>query len=401
MNEDSGRQGMTPQERGLLAEIAASPDDDAPRLVYADWLEERGDLVPAAFLQYQVAAARSVAVRKALEDRTRTSTPPAPAAVAQVRQEREHRRKIWLERGGGDHQRCLRGLVESLLGRELPADAVVGEEAADPDAGGLNCVAEWSSGHTRCRFLRGFLVKLNISADDFLGSPGLITLSPVLSEVTFRAATGLLAALAASPLLTPAAAVRFEGEPFSAAEVRSWLTSPYLGGLRRLQLPVDAEGAAALAAAPEVSALEELTLRGPIGDAGAAALAASNHLSALKKLDLEGTGVGDAGAAALAASRGLGGVEDLNLGGNPLGEAGLAALASPAATLRPARLGLAKTGCCPYVLGPCPEVAAATWDEYRDPFPDEEAIRAFESESLRSRLVQSIIGRFSWPVKIY
>lgn len=28
---------------GFLAEIAASPDDDLPRLVYADWLEERGD----------------------------------------------------------------------------------------------------------------------------------------------------------------------------------------------------------------------------------------------------------------------------------------------------------------------------------------------------------------------
>lgn len=30
-------------EGALLAAIAAAPDDDAPRLVYADWLEERGD----------------------------------------------------------------------------------------------------------------------------------------------------------------------------------------------------------------------------------------------------------------------------------------------------------------------------------------------------------------------
>ena len=27
----------------FLAQIAANPDDDALRLVYADWLEERGD----------------------------------------------------------------------------------------------------------------------------------------------------------------------------------------------------------------------------------------------------------------------------------------------------------------------------------------------------------------------
>jgi uncharacterized protein (TIGR02996 family) len=27
----------------LLQAVLASPDDDTPRLVYADWLEERGD----------------------------------------------------------------------------------------------------------------------------------------------------------------------------------------------------------------------------------------------------------------------------------------------------------------------------------------------------------------------
>ncbi|MEK6234824.1 MAG: TIGR02996 domain-containing protein, partial [Planctomycetales bacterium] len=31
-------------EQAFLAEIAANPDDDAPRLIFADWLEERGDL---------------------------------------------------------------------------------------------------------------------------------------------------------------------------------------------------------------------------------------------------------------------------------------------------------------------------------------------------------------------
>jgi uncharacterized protein (TIGR02996 family) len=30
-------------EQALLAAIRAHPDDDAPRLIYADWLEERGD----------------------------------------------------------------------------------------------------------------------------------------------------------------------------------------------------------------------------------------------------------------------------------------------------------------------------------------------------------------------
>jgi uncharacterized protein (TIGR02996 family) len=33
----------SPVEAGLLAAVLAAPDDDAPRLVYADWLDERGD----------------------------------------------------------------------------------------------------------------------------------------------------------------------------------------------------------------------------------------------------------------------------------------------------------------------------------------------------------------------
>jgi len=34
---------MHPDERSFITEILRHPYDDAPRLVYADWLEERGD----------------------------------------------------------------------------------------------------------------------------------------------------------------------------------------------------------------------------------------------------------------------------------------------------------------------------------------------------------------------
>ena len=34
---------IAPDEEAFLFEIAANPDSDAPRLVFADWLEERGD----------------------------------------------------------------------------------------------------------------------------------------------------------------------------------------------------------------------------------------------------------------------------------------------------------------------------------------------------------------------
>lgn len=39
----------------LLANVVAHPADDAPRLVYADWLEERGEGGRAAFIRFQCA----------------------------------------------------------------------------------------------------------------------------------------------------------------------------------------------------------------------------------------------------------------------------------------------------------------------------------------------------------
>src|SRR5450432_1909805 len=46
------------ESSALLAAILASPADDAPRLVYADWLDENGDTSRAAFIRVQVALAR-------------------------------------------------------------------------------------------------------------------------------------------------------------------------------------------------------------------------------------------------------------------------------------------------------------------------------------------------------
>src|SRR5437764_549926 len=43
---------------GLLQAILEAPDDDAPRLVYADWLEDHGDPEWAEFIRAQIAYAR-------------------------------------------------------------------------------------------------------------------------------------------------------------------------------------------------------------------------------------------------------------------------------------------------------------------------------------------------------
>jgi uncharacterized protein (TIGR02996 family) len=49
---------MHPEEDSLLRAVAANPDDDAVRLVYADWVEEHGAADRAEFIRVQVERAR-------------------------------------------------------------------------------------------------------------------------------------------------------------------------------------------------------------------------------------------------------------------------------------------------------------------------------------------------------
>ena len=48
-------------ESAFLRTILDRPDDDAPRLVYADWLEERGDTARAEFIRVQIELANLAA----------------------------------------------------------------------------------------------------------------------------------------------------------------------------------------------------------------------------------------------------------------------------------------------------------------------------------------------------
>jgi len=60
---------MTTQD-ALLRSILTSPQDDTPRLVYADWLEENGDGARSEFVRVQVELARLGPPHKVLEGRT-------------------------------------------------------------------------------------------------------------------------------------------------------------------------------------------------------------------------------------------------------------------------------------------------------------------------------------------
>lgn len=52
---------MTDPERGLLAAVCESPDDDTPRLILADWYDEHGQPDRAGFIRAQIELDRLVA----------------------------------------------------------------------------------------------------------------------------------------------------------------------------------------------------------------------------------------------------------------------------------------------------------------------------------------------------
>jgi uncharacterized protein (TIGR02996 family) len=49
---------MTPDEIAFIASIKANPEDDMPRLVFADWLEENGQSERAEFIRVSIEAMR-------------------------------------------------------------------------------------------------------------------------------------------------------------------------------------------------------------------------------------------------------------------------------------------------------------------------------------------------------
>lgn len=63
---------MDPQERALIAAVRAAPDADEPRVVYADWLQQRGEpRGELVMLQLEIAAGRGTPAIEAREQELR------------------------------------------------------------------------------------------------------------------------------------------------------------------------------------------------------------------------------------------------------------------------------------------------------------------------------------------
>jgi uncharacterized protein (TIGR02996 family) len=371
---------MTSSQDALYRAICAQPNEDTPRLMFADLVEERGDDLRAQFIRTQVALSNAPAYDPAwvnarqFEPDAATgwsvahTLPKAPAGCSWHRFEfrRGFPWKISVL--------SLDTLIRS--GTELFDSAPIQALDIDPrDRPDLSVLADWPH--------LAYLHKLEFSVGWF-GADAIARLvdSPhatVLTELGFEfdgLAPDGLTALAASPLFARLKGLELRSNaipPELIVDALSASTEP--GELARLSLPYNRIGPADaenLFRLPAVSAVQHLDVSdNPLGSDGTSALAGSGLIRGLRVLNLSKTLPGVPGVKALTEAGGLAGVRMLdlsdnrlgpvavkvlagcggfrglrvlNLRNNPIGDAGAAALASARALSGLLELDLRDTG---------------------------------------------------------
>ena len=251
----------------FLAAIRDEPDDDLPRQVCADWLDDQDDPDRAEFIRIQLELS--------------SARPERARALELLRRLRalivQHRHR-WL----------------GLLGRLSP-DAV---------------------------FQRGFVEQAVLRADDFLRHGDELFSAHPLHRLGLIGIGNLMPEVAASPHLAGLSALDLRENVLHEDVLRSLAGSPHLGRLRELNLArTDTSGAGleALVTSGRIASLIRLDLHNnPIGNRGAAALAGPPGLPALTMLDLGSARIDDGGVELLASSPHLSRLQVLRLSYNPI-----------------------------------------------------------------------------------
>jgi uncharacterized protein (TIGR02996 family) len=223
------------QHEAFLQAILEEPDADAPRLIFADWLDDQGESDRAEFIRTQCLLADLPAHDPRQAELERQTT----LLLA------EHEQR-W---------------TRELRGR----------------------VAYWA-------FHRGFVEEVGARTAGFVEHSSVLFQLAPLREVHLWAHTPI-PLLADCPYLGRLRHLDLSGSPLREGDVRALVESPHLAGLHGLNLSSTNLGDTAarlLARSPHLAELRELYLFGnPIGDEGAWALAVSPHLCRLKVLYLD------------------------------------------------------------------------------------------------------------------
>lgn len=230
----------------FLKAILADPDDDSPRLIYADWLDEQGQPERAEFIRVQCELAR---------------LPEGEPRRGEL--EARERELLTLHQGAWatDALRPLTGMVTSW----------------------------W--------FRRGFIEKVTVEARGVLAHADALFGRAPIRQLGVYLARRRIQSLLVLPHVARLAGLYLSGNSLGGDGVRWVAASPFLGRLTTLGLRYNGmgdEGAETIAASPHLPCLRTLELAvNNIGDAGALALARSYHFPRLVNLDLNGNPIGN------------------------------------------------------------------------------------------------------------
>jgi uncharacterized protein (TIGR02996 family) len=253
-------------EAAFLRTIRDHPDDDSPRLVFADWLEEHGETWRAEFLRAQCKLAR-----------------------AKPR-----------ERGRGALARRVNEILkvhrDDMLGQHLIPIRLLTGGAIEAQAN--DQVRRYGFHGTQVEFRRGFVAALESELNAFLRIGPELLRRAVLEYLgvfgEYRRYSPLpsgsrLVRLLASELpgVRPRA-LTLRSCHLSLSALRSLCRNPGWSRLERfwlMECNIDDAAAATIARSPRLGSVVELSLQSnPLGDAGLRAISESPHLKSLTTL---------------------------------------------------------------------------------------------------------------------
>lgn len=287
------------QAQRFLEYILANPDEDAPRLVFADWLEEQGENDRAEFIRVQIERAR---------------LPKWDARQIRLRL----RERALLEEHGRKWKQALpriRGIAWEECRRGFVATATFSSFAVLR----ANASACWAAAPIEV-----------VSVPWPRGGEPLDRITPIagLRELSLTQMPGdsrEVDQLAEAPFFSTLRAVNIRGGSLETEGFRRFLASPHLGNLTALRVPsnsIGSGGVRALFHAASLTSLEELDLserdnydrygETPIIEAvDVGALATWTGMDRLRSLTLSGNSVGREGLRALLRSQRATGLKEL------------------------------------------------------------------------------------------
>jgi uncharacterized protein (TIGR02996 family) len=291
---------MHSEHAAFLRAIRAAPDDDLPRLIYADYLDDHGD-PRGEFIRVQIE-----------RPRLRRDDPRRMELKAREDELLRRHREEW----------------------EGPLAAVVSHAV----------------------FRRGFIDDVLVMAEAFLAHARILFDWAPIQTIKLRGTFRYVAAILKRPELAALSGLDLCFDHLDGRDAALLAACRHLAGLKRLNLngnPIGDEGVACLGTSPHLTGLEALHLEhcglGPaavdtlvasrltrlraldfsenlLGDSGVARLATASFLGRFVTLDLTAVGMNDEGARRLGESPALRGLRRLRLGYNGIGDAGAIAL---------------------------------------------------------------------------